>query len=60
MGWWALREACRQLAIWHERFPADAPLTMAVNLSGKQFVQSDLLGHIQSILMDTGVPASSL
>ena len=60
MGWWALREACRQLAIWHERFPSDAPLTMAVNLSGKQFVQSDLLGHIQSILMDTGVPASSL
>jgi EAL domain-containing protein (putative c-di-GMP-specific phosphodiesterase class I) len=60
MGWWALRDACRQLAIWHERFPADAPLTMAENLSGKQYEHSDQLGHIQSILMDTGVPASSL
>jgi diguanylate cyclase (GGDEF)-like protein/PAS domain S-box-containing protein len=60
MGWWALGEACRQLAIWHERHPGEAPLTMAVNLSGKQFVQSDLLGHIQNILADAGVPASSL
>jgi diguanylate cyclase (GGDEF)-like protein/PAS domain S-box-containing protein len=60
IGWWALREACQQVAVWQKAFPVDPPLTMAVNLSGKQFLQMDLVRHITHIVADTGIPPSSL
>ena len=60
MGWWALREACRQLSIWQKTLPQGTPLTMAVNLSSKQFVQLDLALQLEQILVETGVAASSL
>ncbi|HEY9668125.1 MAG TPA: diguanylate cyclase, partial [Coleofasciculaceae cyanobacterium] len=53
IGWWTLREACRQLSIWQERFPRAQPLTMNVNLSCKQFTQPDLLDRIDAILQET-------
>jgi diguanylate cyclase (GGDEF)-like protein/PAS domain S-box-containing protein len=55
MGWWALREACRQLALWQKLIGPQRPLTMAVNLSGKQFVQVDMAPLIEQILKETGV-----
>ena len=60
MGWWALREACRQLAEWRAGVAAKRPLRIAVNLSGKQFLQPDLVGQIETILSETGLPASGL
>jgi diguanylate cyclase (GGDEF)-like protein/PAS domain S-box-containing protein len=60
MGEWALREACRQLAEWHATIETPVPLTMAVNLSGRQFLQPDLASQIERILAETGVAASSL
>src|SRR6185436_5923703 len=33
LGEWALRKACGQLKIWHERFPLLSLLSMNVNLS---------------------------
>jgi diguanylate cyclase (GGDEF)-like protein/PAS domain S-box-containing protein len=60
MGWWALREACRQLSIWQKTMPQGTPLTVAVNLSSKQFVQLDLALQLEQILVETGVAASSL
>jgi diguanylate cyclase (GGDEF)-like protein/PAS domain S-box-containing protein len=60
MGEWALHEACRQLAEWQRTFDTAVPLTMAVNLSGRQFLQADLASRIERILAETGVAASSL
>ncbi|NEQ27030.1 MAG: EAL domain-containing protein, partial [Microcoleus sp. SIO2G3] len=60
IGWWTLREACRQLRIWQEQFPAPEPLTINVNLSGKQFVQPALLDEIDKILQETNLVAGSL
>jgi diguanylate cyclase (GGDEF)-like protein/PAS domain S-box-containing protein len=60
MGWWALREACRQLAAWQRMIGQDRQLTMAVNLSGKQFVQLDMAPLIEQILDETGVTPSSV
>jgi diguanylate cyclase (GGDEF)-like protein/PAS domain S-box-containing protein len=60
IGWWILREACRQLSVWQEQFPAAEPLTMNVNLSGKQFTQSDLLEQIDKILQETQLVVGSL
>jgi len=36
------------------------PITLAVNLSARQFRQQDLLGHIAQVLKETGFGASQL
>ncbi len=60
IGWWTLREACCQLRVWQEQFPASQPLTINVNLSCKQFTQPDLLEQIDKILQETELPVGSL
>ncbi|HEX6693214.1 MAG TPA: EAL domain-containing protein [Longimicrobiales bacterium] len=61
MGWWVLREACRQLRAWQLEYPAAAfRLTMSVNMSARQFVQPNLVKKIDMILNDTELPPSSL
>src|SRR6185295_909601 len=60
IGQWVLREACRQVRAWQDQFPSDPPLSISVNLSGKQFLQADLIERIEEILLETGLHASSL
>ncbi len=55
-----LREACRQLAEWHRQFPGKPPLTMSVNISGKQFRQGDLVDHVARLLAAWEVPPACL
>lgn len=58
MGEWVLKEACRQNKAWQELgYP---PLTISVNLSIRQFYQSNLLSMIANILKDTGLDPSYL
>ena len=58
IGEWVLRTACAQLAAWHARgFPH---LTMAVNVSSRQFRQVDMPELVRAVLADTGVPATCL
>jgi len=45
---------------WHERYPADPPLAVSVNLSAREFFDLDLVGQIAGVLRDTGLKASSL
>ncbi|MGH7444797.1 MAG: putative bifunctional diguanylate cyclase/phosphodiesterase [Longimicrobiales bacterium] len=61
IGWYVLREACRQLQTWRERYPrSTVRLTMSVNLSARQFVQPDLLRRIDQILDETGLDPACL
>ncbi|MBW4430124.1 MAG: EAL domain-containing protein [Nostoc desertorum CM1-VF14] len=60
IGYWVMREACRQLRAWQEQFPTNPPLTISVNISTKQFSQPDLIGQIRQILQETGVEGRSL
>jgi diguanylate cyclase (GGDEF)-like protein/PAS domain S-box-containing protein len=60
LGYWVLRSACCQMRAWQERFPTTPPLTISVNLSSKQFLQSDLIEQIGQILRETGLSACSL
>lgn len=60
IGYWVLREACRQMGVWQRQFPATAPLTISVNLSAKQFSQPDLIEQIDQVLQETGLDACSL
>jgi EAL domain-containing protein (putative c-di-GMP-specific phosphodiesterase class I) len=59
LGRWVLQEACGQAASWQAQFPED-PLDINVNLSGKQFSQSDLVEQIVAVLRQTGLPARHL
>jgi diguanylate cyclase (GGDEF)-like protein/PAS domain S-box-containing protein len=60
IGYWVLREACRQMRVWQEQFPTAPLLTISVNLSSKQFSQPDLIEQIARILQETGLDASCL
>jgi EAL domain-containing protein (putative c-di-GMP-specific phosphodiesterase class I) len=55
LGQWIFREACRQLHTWHGMFPQHPNLTMSINLSNRQFGQSDLISRIKAALQDTQV-----
>jgi diguanylate cyclase (GGDEF)-like protein/PAS domain S-box-containing protein len=55
IGQWVLLEACRQVREWQSAFPSEKPLTISVNLSGKQFKQPDLVGQVKRILYQTGL-----
>jgi diguanylate cyclase (GGDEF)-like protein/PAS domain S-box-containing protein len=55
-----LRGACRQLARWRDRFPKLRPLGVAVNLSGRQFVQRDLVEHVSDVIRESALEAGSL
>jgi len=55
IGQWVLREACRQMRAWQTKFPATATWMISVNLSTKQFKQSDLAQQIEGILRETGL-----
>ncbi|HLJ70130.1 MAG TPA: EAL domain-containing protein [Roseiarcus sp.] len=48
IGRWVLAEACRRAAEWNKAAPA--PIQVAVNLSSRQFVMSDLVASLREIL----------
>ena len=55
-----LREACLQLRAWHSKFPCDPPLTMSVNITPKEFAQTDLAAQIGTILAEVGIDPRSI
>ncbi len=60
IGEWSLREACRQLTVWHAEFPQIRPLTMSVNFSLRHFADADVAALVNEVLLATGVNPSSL
>lgn len=52
LGDWILKTACAQLALW-SHFPQMEPITISVNVSARQFSQSDFVAHVLSILDET-------
>jgi len=58
IGEWVLREACAQAQAWEDLGPA--PLSMAVNLSARQFRERGLGRTVERILHETGLPPSRL
>ena len=60
IGQWVLEEACRQIRDWQKQFPQYPPLQISVNLSSKQFVNSDLIDQIRKVIEETGIDPYSL
>ena len=63
LGNWVLEEAATTLHRW-QNDPACAPwatkLTMAVNVSARQFREADFIGRIESLIARVGIAAFSL
>jgi diguanylate cyclase (GGDEF)-like protein/PAS domain S-box-containing protein len=53
LGNWVLETACTQLARWAEQ-PQMAHLTMAVNVSARQFRNKDFVGQVMAALNHSG------
>ncbi|MFP4121193.1 EAL domain-containing response regulator [Coleofasciculus sp.] len=53
LGEWVLRQACHQARLWQDQ--GIYPLRIAVNLSPRQFNQSNLTNFVVDILHETGL-----
>jgi diguanylate cyclase (GGDEF)-like protein/PAS domain S-box-containing protein len=60
LGEWVLREACQQLRQWQFKFSHLWPMTVSVNLSGRQFSHPGLTDQLRRILEETGLAANFL
>ncbi|MHB8462067.1 MAG: putative bifunctional diguanylate cyclase/phosphodiesterase [Vulcanimicrobiaceae bacterium] len=58
LGEWVLRTAAEQVKIWQTM--SGKPLRLAVNLSGRQFTQHNLLRTIQDVLQETKLDPTTL
>jgi diguanylate cyclase (GGDEF)-like protein/PAS domain S-box-containing protein len=59
VGLWVLQTACAQLKSWQNN-PLTRDLVLAVNVSAKQFRQSDFVLQVQRALLESGAKASHL
>jgi diguanylate cyclase (GGDEF)-like protein len=59
IGLWVLQTACAQLKAW-QRDALTRKLTLAVNVSAKQFHQADFFTQVQSALQESGAKPSQL
>ncbi|MFA5592881.1 MAG: EAL domain-containing protein [Micavibrio sp.] len=57
IGEWVMRHACEVAAAWQK---AGHDIRIAVNVSGAQFYQSDLVEHTAQCLKDSGLKPSNL
>lgn len=58
IGTWVLSEACKQLKYWEQE--GFDKLTMAVNISARQFKDQELVSTIQTILEETNMKPNRL
>jgi diguanylate cyclase (GGDEF)-like protein/PAS domain S-box-containing protein len=59
IGSWVLRTACAQIAAWAQR-PARRHLSIAVNVSVRQFRHPDFVDEVMSCIRAAGIEASKL
>jgi diguanylate cyclase (GGDEF)-like protein len=57
IGEWVMRHACEVAANWQK---AGHDIRVAVNVSGAQFFQSDLVNYVDKCLKETGLTAHNL
>ncbi len=53
LGRWVLEEACMQMRSWELQFPHDPSMTLSVNLSVRQILESDTVEAVEEILTRT-------
>lgn len=58
LGEWVIRTACQHMKTWREQ--GVPPINVSVNLSGRQFMQSDLVEMVAQVLKETQVDSQYL
>jgi diguanylate cyclase (GGDEF)-like protein/PAS domain S-box-containing protein len=59
IGRWVMEAACRQLVLWADK-PGMSHLSVAVNVSARQFHQSGFVDQVLAVLEQTGAKANRL
>ena len=60
IGVWALGEACRQMQEWRRDLPGADDMKMAVNVSARQLRNNGIVGRVQRVLFESGLPRGAL
>ncbi len=60
LGREVLEQACRQVAQWRRSVPRADTLHLAVNISGRQLLEPDVVDVVQRALATSGLPAEAL
>ncbi len=60
LGKWILYQVCRQMRVWEIQYPWTADVIVAVNISGKQFAQPDIVDLVKDALESSGLGAHRL
>jgi len=63
LGLWVLREACKQVRIWQGYLSGEqrgSPISVNVNISGKQLSRPDFVEKIEEVLQGSGIEPASL
>jgi diguanylate cyclase (GGDEF)-like protein/PAS domain S-box-containing protein len=55
LGRWVLAEACGQASAWHRLHPDRPPVSVAVNVSGRQLQRADFIDEVTEVLLETGL-----
>jgi len=59
LGEWVLGEACRQVQCWRLKYPA-VPLSVSINISGRQLQGAGLIEEMRDALAATGVDPAAV
>ena len=60
LGHFVLATACRQFGDWRQRLGAQAPASLAVNLSAAQLRAPGLIDEVRTLLAQCGMPPATL
>lgn len=60
IGIWVLKEACKQIKLWQQKYHAFISLTININVAVQQFSYSRLIEEIDKILAETQLPSCCL
>lgn len=60
LDWFVLESACQQMVAWQHQFKHHAPRFISVNLSSRQFQQSNFCYQLERILETTGLAPKCL
>ena len=55
IGEWVLRTAAAQAVAWRRQLPTSTPLSLSVNVSGRQLQTQELVGTVERIVRETGI-----
>jgi len=52
---WVLKKTCLEAASWRQRYPADPPLYVSINISSKHFSHAGFIGHVKDAIEESAI-----